>query len=104
MRETTRPRFTHGCRGDMLIWMRTTLNVDDDLLRGAKELAARTGRTLTSVLEDALRKVLNRSARGASRRRVKVPVSDQRPGLCPGVNLDHAAALLDLMEQPDVPA
>lgn len=88
----------------MLICVRSTLNIDDDLLRRAKELAARTGRTLTSVFEDALREVLNRSMSGASRRRVRLPFSDQPPGLCPGVDLDRTAALLDLMEQPDAPS
>lgn len=35
--------------------MRTTLNLDPDLMRSAKAEAARTGKTLTSVIEDALR-------------------------------------------------
>jgi hypothetical protein len=84
--------------------MRTTLDIDDDLLRRAKELSARTRRTLTSIVEDALREVLSRRTPASSRRRVKLPVSDQSPGLCPGVDLDHTAALLDVMEQPHVPA
>jgi hypothetical protein len=84
--------------------MRTTLDIDDDLLRRAKELAARTRRTLTSIFEDALREVLSRRTARSSRRRVNLPVSDQPPGLCPGVDLDHTAALLELMEQPDAPA
>jgi hypothetical protein len=82
--------------------MRTTLDIDDDLLRRAKQLAARTHRTLTSIVEDALREVLSRRTPGSSRRRVKLPVSDQPPGLCPGVDLDHTAALRDTMELPDV--
>jgi hypothetical protein len=42
----------------MLFCMRTTLDIDDTLHRRAKELAARTGRSLTSVIEDALRDAL----------------------------------------------
>jgi plasmid stability protein len=39
--------------------MKTTLNLDDDLLREAKKRAAERGTTLTSVVEDGLRAVLN---------------------------------------------
>jgi hypothetical protein len=84
--------------------MRTTIRLDDDLLRQAKHLAAKTHRTLTSVIEDALREVLSRTANRARRRRVTLRTSDQRPGVLPGVDLDHSAALLDLMERDDAPA
>jgi len=42
--------------------MRTTVNLDDDVLRAAKELAALSGRTLGEVLSD-----LTRAALGARR-------------------------------------
>jgi hypothetical protein len=38
--------------------MRTTLNVDETLLREAKSLAARSGRSVGAVVEDALRVLL----------------------------------------------
>ncbi|HYH32585.1 MAG TPA: DUF6364 family protein [Pseudonocardia sp.] len=38
--------------------MRTTLQLDDDLVVEAKVLAARTGRTLSQLIEDALRQTL----------------------------------------------
>lgn len=38
--------------------MRTTLNLDDSVLREAKKFAAIQGRTLTSVIEEALRTML----------------------------------------------
>ena len=81
--------------------MRTTINLDDHLLRRAKQLAARTHRTLTSVFEDALRESLSRTAAAPRRTRVKLPVSDRAPGVLPGVDLDHTADLLDLMERDD---
>ena len=84
--------------------MRTTINLDDHLLRQAKQLAAKTHRTLTSVLQDALREALSRTAETPSRSRVRLPVSDREPGVLPGVDLDHSAALLDLMERDDGPA
>jgi len=39
----------------MLICMRTTLNLPDALLREAKDRARNEGRTLTSLMEEALR-------------------------------------------------
>ena len=38
--------------------MRTTVNIDDELLAAAKVLSARTHRTIGSVLEEALRRML----------------------------------------------
>jgi len=79
--------------------MRTTINIDDALLAEAKQVAARTGRSLTDVVEDALRESLHRRHRTA-RRAVELPVFGEE-GLQPGVDLDDSAALLDLMEQDD---
>ncbi len=81
--------------------MRTTIRVDDELLRAAKQLAVRTGRTLTEVIEDALRETLNRQGRTAQRI-VELPTF-RGGGLQPGVDLDDSAALLELMDQADAP-
>jgi hypothetical protein len=43
--------------------MRTTLDLDS-LLRAARRRAAETGRTLTSILEEALRRYLERLPSG----------------------------------------
>jgi len=40
--------------------VKSTLRLDDDLLAATKHLAAQTGRTLTAVIEDALREALMR--------------------------------------------
>lgn len=81
--------------------MRTTIRLDDQLLADAKQLAARTGRTLTAVIEDALREALARSAQPTPPRRFKMPTF-RGDGLQPGVDLDDSAALLDMMERdPD---
>ena len=39
--------------------MKTTLNLDDDLIREAKKRAAEDGTTLTHVVEEGLRAVLD---------------------------------------------
>lgn len=79
--------------------MRTTINLDDALLAEAKQVAARTGRSLGAVVEDALRQSL-RQRHQASRRAVELPVFGEG-GTRPGVDLDDSAALLDVMEQHD---
>jgi len=79
----------------MLICMRTTLQLNDELVVQAKISAAHTGRTLSQVIEDALRQALASRAE-PPRRRTSVPTSPGRP--MPGVNLDDNAGLLDLMD------
>jgi Arc/MetJ family transcription regulator len=81
----------------MICVMRTTIRLDDDLLREAKAYAAATDRTLTRLIEDALREALARRAARPTRRRVRVfTVGGSGPR--PGVNLDSNAELLDVME------
>jgi hypothetical protein len=76
---------------------RTTLRLNDNLLVEAKKLAASTGRTLTAVIEDALRAALARHGQPRPRRRPTLTTFKGR-GLLPGVDLDDTAALLDRME------
>jgi hypothetical protein len=78
--------------------MRTTLSIDDQLLRAAKKAAAESGRTLTAVVEDALRQGLARQNQPARASRVTLPTFDLGATL-PGVDLDNSAALLDQMEE-----
>lgn len=82
----------------MLFCMRTTLNLDDELLVGAKEFAARNRTTLTAVIEDALRDKLSGTDDGERLPPVELPVSRMPGGVRPGVDLDDTAALLDLIE------
>ena len=79
--------------------MRTTIHLPDDLLARAKRAAVDSNRSLTAVIEEALRAALSkrRSAPGA---RVDLPTYGEG-GLQPGVDLDDSAALFDLLEGPD---
>lgn len=78
--------------------MRTTISIDDRLLAEAKQAAARSGRTLNAVVEDALREALARQRR--ERRQPRVPLPTFAGGrLRPGVDLDDSSGLLDLMEE-----
>lgn len=83
--------------------MRTTIRLPDSLLRDAKAYAARSGKTLTAVIEDALRESL---ARQRSDRLSRDPVkltTVAGHGLQPGVDLDDSAALLQLMDESGDP-
>lgn len=77
--------------------MRTTIRLDDQLLAEAKRYASQSGRTLTSLIEDALRETLARRQTMPSRPRVTLPTGG-RGGVLPGVDIDNSAALLDMME------
>ena len=79
------------------LMMRTTLNLDDQLLRQAKKLAAESGQTLTSLFEDALRERLAR--RGAAQRKPVRLKTFGTGGVQPGIDLNDSAALLDAMER-----
>jgi hypothetical protein len=83
--------------------MRTTIRMDDALLRRAKEYAARSGTTLTRVIENALREHLARRPHRAVREPVVLPTFGGQ-GLLPGVDLDDTASLIDTMESGGVAA
>jgi hypothetical protein len=79
----------------MLRRVRTTIDLPDDLLAQARKLAGDSRRTLTEVVEDALREVLARRRRMAAGRPATLTTFG-RDGLRPGVDLDNSRALLDL--------
>jgi len=76
--------------------MRTTIRLEDELLAAAKQRAAETGRTLTAVIEDALRQALGRAEPPPSS---VAPLPVVPGGTRPGVDLDDSAGLLELMER-----
>ncbi len=77
--------------------MRTTIRMDDDLYRRVKAMAARSGRTVAAVLEDAVRRGLVASERTpATSYRVN---ATGRGGLRPGVDLSSNAALAEAMDE-----
>ncbi len=51
--------------------MRTTLDIDEDVLLAAKELAAREGKTSGQVISDLARRGINAPRRGSKPARVK---------------------------------
>lgn len=77
--------------------MRTTLNISDDLYTAVKVEAARRGATVTSVIEEAMRRLL---AEGETQPESAFPVSERSGGLRPGVNLDNPDQMYELLYSP----
>lgn len=88
--------MTHICLADMLICMRTTLNIDDELIRLVKRHALESGQTITKVIEDALRHALSGDRPDSEPFCLRwVTVSGR---VKPGVDLADRDALMELME------
>jgi len=77
--------------------MRTTLNLDDQLLIYAKHQAVEERISLAHVIENALRETLAKPK--AKRETIKM-ITATGPGVKPGVDLDNGHSLLDIMDDP----
>lgn len=80
---------------DMLMCMRTTIDVGDELLRQAKARAVKQGVPLRVVVEEALRLYLRQPGRQSG---YKLQWRTTKGRMLPGVRLDDRDALFDLME------
>jgi hypothetical protein len=76
--------------------MRTTLEIQDALLRLAKRRAADEDRTLTAVIEDALRQYLTPPPKAAKKFRLELLTKKGR--LLPGVDLADRDSLYERMD------
>ncbi len=79
--------------------MRTTVNLDEALLVQAKEIAARSHRTLGEVIDDALRLLVARRP-SANSDVVTLPTFGGS-GLQPGVDLEDKDGLESLLDAGD---
>jgi hypothetical protein len=77
--------------------MRTTISIEDHLLRAAKQRALERGMTLGGLIEDALRVVLTAGANDAER--TALPVSKRDGGTRPGVDVADGVRLRDVMDE-----
>jgi len=77
--------------------MRTTISINDHLLREAKKVALSSRTNLSGLIETALKEMLARRHRKDKRISPKL-VTFRGKGLRSGVDLDDTVSLLDIME------
>ena len=78
--------------------MRTTVTIDDDLYTDAKVHAARSGRGVGSVIEDALRDYLARAS--TTRLEDLTPLPTMRSGgVRPGIDLNDMSSVYEVMDE-----
>lgn len=95
----TLPRLHHDDNCVYLDVMRTTITIEDRLLRQAKQQAAMENCTLGDVVNHALRSRLAEDLRSRKDRLEERPLKTYGgAGLQPGVDLSDSAALGELMD------
>lgn len=72
---------------------RTTVRLPDALLKRARRKAAAEGVSLTALIEEGLRRVVEERKPPQKAKRILPPVSAARGGLMPGIDLNDTAAL-----------
>ncbi len=82
----------------MFICMRTTLDIDDQLMRRVKKQAAEEGQTVTAFIESALREAFARR-RGSGKESYRLQWVTARGRLKPGVDLTDRDSLYERMEE-----
>jgi hypothetical protein len=78
--------------------MRTTVRLDDNLLREAKVRAAEQGITLTQLIDESLRERLSVRPQQQKFGPFRLP-GYGKGGIRPGVDLDDNRAVRDLMDE-----
>ncbi|MDQ3451542.1 MAG: ribbon-helix-helix domain-containing protein [Actinomycetota bacterium] len=73
------------------------MRIDDELYRAVKEQAARAGRTVGEVIEDAIRRSVTAEDQEPHERPPRLPTYGGS-GVLPGVDLTNNAGLRDLMD------
>lgn len=77
--------------------MKTTLNLDDDLLDAAKAHAATRGVTLTRIVDEALRRLLTEP--GVPHFRLDLPATRGRRQ--PVIDMDSNAAVVEYLDRSE---
>lgn len=77
--------------------MRTTISVDENLLRSAKRQARRRGLTLGQFIEEAVRRELGRPSTDTPG--PLIPVFRDGKGLRPGVDVSSNRALMEALDE-----
>lgn len=80
--------------------MKTTLDLNDTLMRNAKAFAAQQGSSLTRLIEEGLRLRLTTQRRAGNPARVpRLPVSRSKGGLLSGIDPCSNSSMLDAADR-----
>lgn len=82
--------------------MRTTITIDEKILKKSREKALKEGVSLAAFVEDALRRKIFKRSVPRKPGKVKI-VTFKGKGLSPGIDIDDTSSLLDAMEGPGAP-
>jgi hypothetical protein len=80
--------------------MRTTVSIDEDLLRQAKRIAVDSDRTLSEVVSEALREMLLRK-KLPPRKRVRITTAGHNSRVIPGLDFSDNAAVRAAMDEDE---
>jgi Ribbon-helix-helix protein, copG family len=84
--------------------MRTTVTINDELLAEVKVMAARQHRTIGSVMEEALMRLVEEDkGRPTARERYRLPDFGFTSGLLPGVDLFDKEQVAELLGDNELP-
>ncbi|MCG6870266.1 MAG: hypothetical protein LJE91_16495 [Gammaproteobacteria bacterium] len=72
------------------------MRIRDDLLRRARKRAADEGRSLTSLIEDALTLVMA-TPKSDQLEKIDLPISNASGGVLPGIDLNRSADMEEIM-------
>lgn len=78
--------------------MKTTLDIDDRLLREAKAAGAREGKSLTRLIEEGLALRLRPPRAHPAKGKITLPVFKGCTGLAPGIDPGSNRAMYDAEE------
>ena len=85
----------------MMLAMRTTLTIDDELAQTLKELAYRSGKSFKEVVNETLRAGLIGNKVLASAKPYKLSPSSLG-GVAPGIDLNKALQVADALENEEL--
>ena len=75
--------------------MKVTLDIDDDLYAEIKALASATGRPVSVVIEEALRRLLSEHA--LAKNSIELPVSKETSWVYPGIDVNDASGVREIL-------
>lgn len=81
--------------------MRTTIRIDDELYREVKAQAARAGRTVGELIEDAVRRSVSSTGPAAPAPPLPPLTVYGGSGVLPGVDLTSNASLREVMDREE---